>query len=714
MIHYKRKLVTAALPYANGPLHVGHLCGAYLPADVYVRFQRLMGKDVVYICGSDENGAAITMRALKEKKSPQEIIDHYHRLFVKSFEGMGISFDYYHRTSSPLHHETSQNFFRKLYANHSFTEIESEQFYDAEAKQFLADRYIIGTCPKCANENAYGDQCEKCGSSLSPSELINPRSVLSGASPELKTTKHWYLPLENHENWLREWLEQGTIEGQEHHDPEQWKNHVLGQCKSWIDGGLQSRAMTRDLDWGVDVPQEIEGSAGKKLYVWLDAPIGYISSTIQWAKEHNKNWKDYWQDPDSEVIHFIGKDNIVFHCIIFPVLLKAHGQFNLPVNVPANQFMNLEGDKISTSRNWAVWVHEFLEELPGLEDSLRYYLVKNMPEQKDSEFTWKGFQDAHNNGLVNNLSNFIHRVLSLSHKYYGGIVPDFDPDLSIEGVAGDELGGYHDAELIYLFDQLQEMCEHLRQFDFRMGLKVLMDISSAGNLLLQNNEPWKLQKTDPETVQVVMNLCLHYVTALSAAMHPFLPFSAKRLRSMLNLPEIKGNNELNEVLDKIAEGEFLLESGHQLNEAIYLFSRIEDSVIDVQMAKLHQSNKEAANDSNSSNHHPLKSTIQYDDFAKIDLRTAKIITAEKVAKADKLLKLTLDLGFEQRTVVSGIAQHFSPDEIIGRSVLVLANLAPRNLKGIESNGMILMSENPEGKLTFVSPPADAESGNIVK
>jgi len=716
VIQYKRHLVTAALPYANGPLHVGHLCGAYLPADVYVRFQKLLGKDIVFICGSDEHGAAITMRALKENKSPQEIIDTYHHQFVQTFQRIGIAFDHYHRTSAALHHQTSQEFFLNLYHQGEFSEQESEQYYDPAAQQFLADRYIQGTCPKCSNPNAYGDQCEKCGTSLSPMDLLEPRSVLTGEKPEKRKTKHWYLPLEKHEAWLKDFIELGTLDGHFHHDPDLWKNHVIGQCKSWLEGGLQSRAMTRDLDWGVDVPAQIEGSAGKKLYVWMDAPIGYISSTKQWAIDNQKNWEDYWKDPECELIHFIGKDNIVFHCIIFPAILKAHGGYNLPANVPANQFMNLEGDKISTSRNWAVWVHEYLDELPGLEDSLRYYLVKNMPEQKDSEFTWKGFQDAHNNELVNNLSNFVHRVLSLSNKYYNGKVPDFDPDLSIEGVAGDELGGFHDAEMIYLFDKIQDLNDCIRNYDFRAALKGLMEISSDGNLLLQNNEPWKLQKSDPDTVQVVMNLCLQYVAALSVIMEPFLPFASARLRHMLNLAPLKGQNELNQLLDQLAEGGFLLESEHSLGSFEYLFARIEDETIALQVNKL-KATKSIAAQSNSENpisYLPLKENIQYDDFAKMDLRTALVLKAEKVAKADKLLKLELDLGFEKRTVVSGIALHYKPEEIVGKQVLLLANLAPRNLKGIESNGMILMAENHEGKLTFVSADDATHPGASVK
>ncbi len=713
MIEYQRQLVTAALPYANGPLHVGHLCGAYLPADIYVRFQRSMGKDVVFICGSDEHGAAITMRALKEGKTPRQIIDYYHALFQETFSRIGISFDYYHRTSSPLHHETSQAFFLELFQKGQFIEQESEQYYDEESKQFLADRYISGTCPKCGHPGAYGDQCESCGSSLSPTELLSPKSVLTQSVPILKKTKHWYFPLNQHEAWLKEWLNTGLLDGQPHHDPDQWKSHVLGQCNAWIDGGLQARAMTRDLDWGVDVPAQIAGHEGKKLYVWLDAPIGYISASKQWAVEHGKNWKDYWQDETCELIHFIGKDNIVFHCIIFPALLKAHGGYNLPTNVPANQFMNLEGNKISTSRNWAVWVHEFLEELPGMEDSLRYYLCKNMPEQKDSEFTWKGLQEAHNNELVNNLSNFVNRVLVLCHKYYKGIVPAFDPDQPITGVVANELGGFHDAEMLYLFDEIQSLSQSIRDFNFREALKKLMDISSAGNTLLQNNEPWKWYKQDPEMVKAVLNLCLQYVTALSVCMHPFMPFTSKRLRHMLALPEINGQGECVQMLDTLADGLALLLEGHKINSPSYLFSRMEDAVIEKQINKL----KSIAMDKpepNAKEYSPLKDPISMEDFSKLDLRTARIVAADKVENADKLLKLTLDLGFEQRTVVSGIAEHFTPDQVIGQSVLLVANLAPRKLRGIVSQGMILMAENNEGKLRFVNVADDCPSGAIVK
>lgn len=712
MSDFKRHLVTAALPYANGPLHIGHLTGAYLPADVYVRFMRLMDKDIVFICGSDEHGAAITMRAMKEGKSPAEIIDTYHELFKKTFEGIGIAFDHYGRTSDPLHHLCSQDFFRTLYEKGIFEERESEQYFDEKTGQFLADRYIRGTCPKCGYDSAYGDQCEKCGSSLNPTDLIDPRSVLSGEKPVFKKTTHWYLPLNKDEAWLKEYLENGTLDGAYHHDPSEWKNHVIGQCKSWIDNGLQPRAMTRDLDWGVDVPAEIPGSSGKKLYVWMDAPIGYISATRQWAESKGQDWKNYWMDPETELVHFIGKDNIVFHCIIFPALLKAHGQFILPSNVPANQFLNLEDQKISTSRNWAIWVHEYLEDLPGQQDALRYYLVKNMPEQKDSEFTWKGFQDAYNNELVNNLSNFVHRVLVLTHKYYDGHVTDFDPDAYFTGVAPDDMGGFHETEYLWLFDKLDELNAFWRAYDFRAALKCLMEICTAGNQLLQLNEPWKNQKEDPEMVEAVMNLALHYVVVISVAMQPFLPFASDKLRRILNLEPLE-KGDLLKLLDQMAEGELLLKAGHKIQPAEYLFSKIEDGTIQKQIDKLHQT-LETQNNPTANEYLAQKAEISYDDFTKMDIRTAKILEAEAVPKADKLLRLKLDLGYEQRIVVSGIAEHYKPDEIIGYDVLVLANLAPRTIRGIESRGMILMAENGDGKLSFVSPAKGWPAGFTVK
>lgn len=716
MNHFKRYLVTAALPYANGPLHIGHLAGAYLSSDIYVRFQRLMNKDIVFICGSDEHGAAITIKALKEGMHPQQIVDKYHALFKDTFARMGVSFDMYHRTSDPLHHKTSQDFFSTLYKSGEFEEKESEQYYDEEAQQFLADRYIMGTCPKCGHPDAYGDQCESCGTSLSPTELINPISKLSGKTPVLRKTVHWYLPLDKYETWLKEWIETGNLEGEHLHDPEEWKNHVLGQCKSWLEGGLQPRAMTRDLDWGVDVPHSIPGHEGKKLYVWMDAPIGYISATKQWAADNKKNWKRYWQDKDTALIHFIGKDNIVFHCLIFPAILKAHGSYILPVNVPANQFMNLEGNKISTSRNWAVWVHEYLDELPGKQDELRYVMIKNMPELKDSEFTWKGYQEAVNSELVNNLANFINRVLVLTHKYYNGKVPDFDESAEIIGPDGPMESTYHDSELVRLFDDIDTMNQYLRTFDFRSGLKTLMEISTKGNQILQFNEPWKMIKEDPETVKTVMNLCLQYVAAMAVISRPFMPFMSDKLRAMLNQKPIQEKGELVKMLDDLAEGKPLLKKNHLVAEPEHLFTRIDDQVIEQQIQKLKATIQQNANAVPVSNNEttPIKDLITFEDFAKIDIRTATIVHADRIEKADKLLKLTLDLGFEQRTVVSGIAEQYTPESVIGKKVSLIANLAPRKMRGVESQGMILMAENEEGRLSFVSPDTDWQNGQIVK
>ena len=709
----KRYLVTSALPYANGPLHIGHVTGAYISADIYVRFLRMLKKDVVYVCGSDEHGAAITMRAKKENVAPQAIVDKYHGMIRDAFEKLNVSFDIYHRTTADLHHQTSQEFFRVLNAKGEFVEKETEQYFDAAADQFLADRYIKGTCPKCGNENAYGDQCENCGSSLSPTELGDPVSTLTGNKPVLKKTTHWYLPLDRHEDWLREWIEKGELDGRKLHDPDDWKNHVLGQCKSWLDGGLQPRAITRDLDWGVDVPQEVEGSKGKKLYVWMDAPIGYISATKQWAEDNNKDWKPYWQDEETSLIHFIGKDNIVFHCLIFPAILKAHGEYILPVNVPANQFMNLEGDKISTSRNWAVWVHEYLEKMPGLEDSLRYYLTKNMPEQRDSEFTWKSFQEAHNNELVNNLGNFIHRVLVLTNKYYEGEVPAFDADCTLVSASGDEeMPSWHESEMLDLHDHFDGVLHDVLAFEFRSALTKLMGISSLGNQLLQFNEPWKLQKEDPESVKVVMNLALQYVTGLSVVMHPFMPFTATKLRDMLNLPAISSTDEYCTMMLELAEGEPLIRPGHKIMRAEHLFQRIEDEVIDARIAELRATavpSESAVSETPS----PVKSEIAYDDFAKLDMRTATVLHAEPVEKADKLLKINLDLGFEKRTVVSGIAKHYAPEEIIGKKVVLLANLAPRKIRGVESQGMILMAEDDEGHLSFIAPDNGWDNGTPI-
>ncbi|MCB0666408.1 MAG: methionine--tRNA ligase [Saprospiraceae bacterium] len=706
-----RYLVTSALPYANGPLHIGHLAGAYLPADAFVRFLRLSGKDVAYIGGSDEHGAAIKIKALKEGTTPQKIVDKYHSLIKETFKEIGISFDIYHRTTEPIHHETSQDFFLTLYKNGAFTELESEQYYDEDAGQFLADRFIVGTCPRCNHPEAYGDQCENCGSTLSPTELIDPKSTISGSTPVLRKTKHWYLPLEQHESWLRTYITEGKLDGKEHHYPEEWKKHVVGQCKSWLDAGLQPRSITRDLDWGVDVPQEIEGSKGKKLYVWMDAPIGYVSATKEWAKQHNKDWELYWKDEESALIHFIGKDNIVFHCLIFPVILKSYGGFNLPVNVPANQFVNLEGQKVSTSKGWAVWIHEYLKDFPSKKDELRYYGFKIMPELKDSDFTWKGFQEAVNNELVNNLGNFIHRVLVLTNKYYNGVVPVFDESISINAPQESGLPTWHDSELLDLFDRLHEFRSHIKAFDFRSALKIVMEISTAGNQLLQYNEPWKQEKTDPDLVKVVMNLGLQYVTALSVAIRPFMPFTSDRLRDLLALPPVQEKGEFVDLMDALSEGKHLISGGHKIKKAQHLFTKVSDEEIQQQIDKLMQSSPEPEEVKEKA---PVKEAASFDDFSKLDLRTGTITAAEKVEKADKLLKLTVDLGFEQRTVVSGIAGSFDPKSIIGQNIVLVANLQPRKIRGILSQGMILMAENKEGKLGFVGAPEGWTKGDIVR
>ncbi|MCL4113845.1 UNVERIFIED_CONTAM: hypothetical protein GTU68_043595 [Idotea baltica] len=686
-----RYLVTSALPYANGPLHIGHLAGAYLPADAFVRFLRLSGKDVVYIGGSDEHGAAIKIKAIKEGTTPQKIVDKYHEMIKSSFEQIGISFDIYHRTTAEIHHETSQDFFRTLHEKGAFTEEETEQFYDEEASQFLADRFIIGTCPKCQYEEAYGDQCENCGSTLSPTELIDPRSTISGSKPIIRKTKHWYIPLEKHETWLRNYITNGIVDGKEQHYPEEWKKHVVGQ----------SRAITRDLDWGVDVPSEIDGSEGKKLYVWMDAPIGYISATKEWAKRNKKDWESYWKDDETALVHFIGKDNIVFHCLIFPVILKSYGGFVLPENVPANQFVNLEGKKVSTSKGWAVWVHEYLDRFPDKQDELRYYGFKIMPELKDSDFTWKGYQEAVNNELVNNLGNFIHRVLVLTNKYYNGVVPVFDESISLN--APQESG---------LPTWLHEYRSHLKAYDFRSALKILMEISTSGNQILQFNEPWKHEKSDPDLVKVVMNLGLQYVSALCIACRPFLPHTSDKLRSMLALTPIQENGEFVDLMDALSEGKHLIAAGHKINKAQHLFSRISDEEIQEQIDKLEGSVAPEAEAPKA-----LNGSVPYanfDDFSKLDLRTGKILAAERVEKTDKLLKLTVDLGFEQRTVVSGIAGSYDPASVIGQDVVLVANLEPRKIRGVMSQGMILLAENQEGKLGFVSPPVGWTKGDVVR
>jgi len=696
----KRYTVTAALPYANGPLHIGHLAGAYISSDIYVRYLRLMGKDVVYVCGSDEHGAAITIKAKKEGTTPREIVDKYNAIIRDSFKRFGISFDIYHRTSEPIHYETSQEFFRILDAQNAFEVKESEQYYDTEAHQFLADRYIMGTCPKCSNENAYGDQCEKCGSSLNPTDLIAPRSTISGSTPVLRPTKHWYLKLDEYQKVIQNWLKTKK---------DTWKAHVYGQCMSWIDAGLQPRAMTRDLDWGIPVPPEIEGAEGKVLYVWLDAPIGYISATRQLFKEINDGhyefahpqsahllskpadaWKEYWQSEETKLVHFIGKDNIVFHCITFPAILKATQQYILPDNVPANEFMNLQGDKISTSRNWAVWLHEYLQEFPGKEDELRYTLTANMPENKDSEFTWQDFQARVNNELVANLGNFINRVVVLMHKYYKGIVPTIE---EIERTAADrEVLAAAQATA----DRMASCFEHFR---FRDALMALNELSSAGNKYLADHEPWKLIKTDEQATERVLYVAAQICGGLTVLAQPLLPFTATRLQRIFKIPA-----------GLWVTGDTLVPYGTVLGEPELLFEKIDDAVVAAQIAKLeaskaaNQAVASAAEPVSDSAFVPVKETIQFDDFAKMDIRTGMIVAAERVPKADKLLQLTVDLGFEQRTIVSGIAEHFSPEEVIGQPVSVLVNLAPRKLRGITSNGMILMAEDEAGKLSFVQSP----------
>ncbi len=677
-------LVTAALPYANGPLHIGHIAGCYLPSDIFVRYLRLMNRDVKFICGSDEHGVPITLRAKKEGITPQEVVDKYNAMMRDSFKEFGISFDIYHRTSDKVHHETASVFFKNLYNKGVFTEEVSEQYFDEAAQMFLADRYITGTCPKCSNANAYGDQCEKCGSSLSPRELINPHSQLSGQPPVLKQTKHWYLPLDKmQEEWLNKWILSKE---------DSWKKSVFGQCKSWLDQGLLPRAVTRDLDWGVLVP--VANSQGKVLYVWFDAPIGYISATKALLPN---DWESYWKNPDCKLIHFIGKDNIVFHCIIFPAMLKAHGEYILPDNVPANEFLNLEGDKISTSRNWAVWLHEYLVDFKDKQDVLRYVLCATAPETKDNDFTWKDFQDRNNNELVAILGNFVNRTLVLTGKYFDNTVP--------------ARGELHEADKICLEAIAtipQQVNESIEKYRFREALAFLMDLARAGNKYLAETEPWKLAKTDMNRVQTILNISLEITAALASLCEPFLPFTAEKIRTMMNI----GARDWSEAFTGN-----LLSDGHRLGQAALLFDKIEDDAINAQIEKLNATKAaKAAEESElaeASALKPLKEVTTYDDFVKMDLRVGTILTAEKVAKADKLLKLTIDTGIDQRTVVSGIALHFSPEEIIGKQVTLLANLAPRKIKGIESNGMILMAEDVDGKLVFVQPSQATTSGSTI-
>ncbi len=671
-----RKMITAALPYANGPVHIGHLAGVYIPADVYARFQRRLGKDVAFICGSDEHGIPITIRAKKEGVTPQDIVDKYHEIIKKSFADLGISFDEYSRTTSKNHYETSQDFFKVLYEKGKFTEEMSEQYFDEQAGEFLADRYIVGTCPNCGNENAYGDQCERCGSTLSPSELINPKSMLSGNVPILKETKNWYLPLNEYENFLNEWI----IEGHKY----DWKPNVYGQVKSWLNDGLKPRAMTRDLNWGVPVP--LPGAEGKVLYVWFDAPIGYISFTKEWAEKNGKDWKDYWQSEESDLVHFIGKDNIVFHCIIFPSMMKAHGDYIMPANVPAFEFLNLENDKISTSRNWAVWAHEYVEDFPGQQDVLRYALLSSAPETKDNNFTWKDFQTKNNSELVGIFGNFINRVAVLIHKYYDGIVPQGDvnaPELQEINKSAKEIAGF------------------LENYEFRNSLTALMNLARFGNQYLQTEEPWKTIKDNPEKAAHSLFVGAQIAVALAQLCEPFMPFSSDKLLNMFNVEKQSWKD--------VETKSVLIETGHTINEASLLFSKIEDDVIEAQIQKLEQTKQN--NKKTNPNANPMKEEITFDDFTKIDLRTATILEAEKVEKADKLLKLTVDTGVDVRTVVSGIAESFTPEEVIGKQVMILLNLAPRKIRGIESQGMLLLTTKPDGKLSFVTPDdSNVENG----
>ncbi|MDW3211558.1 MAG: methionine--tRNA ligase [Reichenbachiella sp.] len=681
---FKRYTVTSALPYANGPLHIGHIAGAYLPADTYVRYLRAKGKEVAYVCGSDEHGAAITLRAKKENTTPQTIIDKYHQINKDTFERFGISFDMYHRTSEQIHHKTSQEFFLNLYEKGEFTEKESEQFYDEEFKQFLADRYVTGTCPKCSHPAAYGDQCEKCGTSLNATDLINPISTLSGKTPVLKTTKHWYLPLDKYQPWLEQWL----IEGKKG----EWKSNVYGQCSSWLKEGLQPRAMTRDLDWGVDVP--LPKAEGKKLYVWLDAPIGYISATKDWAKENNKNWEDYWKkqdkdEDDSCLIHFIGKDNIVFHCIIFPAILHAHGGYILPENVPANEFLNLEGEKISTSRNWAVWLHEYLDEFPGKEDELRYVLTSIAPETKDSEFTWKDYQARVNNELVAIFGNFVNRAVVLTHKYFDGHLP------------AAALQGEDEAVIKELAAFPAKISESIEKYRFREALAHLMDLARLGNKYLADTEPWKLIKTDEKRTATILNVALQIAANLSILCEPFLPRTSEKLATMLNMD--------GEKWDEAGSASILL-AGQNIEKPTLLFEKIEDKLVEEQVEKLKaaEANKPAVVEDVEVA--PQKAEVTFDDFMKMDIRTGTILEAETVPKSNKLLKFKVDTGVDKRTILSGIAKHYSPEEMIGKQVTVLLNLAPRAIMGIESQGMILMAEDHDGKLRLIQPNEVTQNG----
>ncbi|MBK8949877.1 MAG: methionine--tRNA ligase [Flavobacteriales bacterium] len=689
MKEIQRHTITAALPYANGPLHIGHIAGAYLPADIFVRSLRQRGKEVLFICGSDEHGAAITIRAMKEGTTPRAIVDNYHALMGQAFQDFGIHFDIYDRTSSELHRETSQGFFLKLLENGAFSVQEEQQYFDEEAKQFLADRYIMGTCPTCGNPDAYGDQCEKCGSALSPKDLIDPRSTLSGAKPVLKPTQHWYLKMDEAQQWVDTWINTGVLDGSPHHDPREWKASVLGQCNSWLKDGLRPRAMTRDLDWGVPVP--LPGAEGKVLYVWLDAPIGYISATKRWAREHNIDWEKWWKADDTRLIHFIGKDNIVFHAIIFPILLKLHGGYILPQNVPANEFLNLEGRKISTSRNWAVWLHEYLERWPGRQDELRYCLATIIPEQKDSEFTWKDFQDKNNNELVAIIGNFVQRVFVLCHKYYDGQAPAAGEKLDMDVALWSAVHG-----------SAEEVAKHIDHFRLRDALGSAMNVARAGNKYLSDNEPWKLERTDPERTRTILANSLNVAAVLSIVLEPFLPHTAAKLRRMLGIAALPWSE---------AFRSDLIGAGQELGKPEHLFKPITDTEIQPEIERLHATERATgvppvvkASATGGTPVADAKPNITFDDFAKLDLRVGTIVAAERVPKADKLLKLAIDIGEAQpRTVVSGIAMHYAPEQLPGQQVVLVANLEPRKMRGVESQGMVLMAEDAAGKLVFVQP-----------
>ncbi|WP_029034503.1 methionine--tRNA ligase [Salinimicrobium terrae] len=695
----KRYTITAALPYTNGPIHIGHLAGVYVPADIYARFMRMQGREVAFVCGSDEHGVPITIKAKKEGVSPQDVVDKYHKIIKESFEDFGISFDNYSRTSAEVHHKTASEFFKKLYDAGKFTEETTQQLYDEKAEQFLADRFVVGTCPKCGYEESYGDQCEKCGTSHNATDLINPKSAITGSKPVLKETRHWFLPLDQYESWLNEWI----LEGHK----KDWKSNVYGQVKSWIDDGLRPRAVTRDLDWGIPVP--VEGGEGKVLYVWFDAPIGYISSTKEWAEKTGKDWEPFWKNEDTKLVHFIGKDNIVFHCVIFPAMLKAEGSYVLPENVPANEFLNLEGNKLSTSKNWAVWLHEYLEEFPGQQDVLRYALTANAPETKDNDFTWKDFQARNNNELVAIFGNFINRVVVLTNKYYDGIVPEPGEFSEVDEQTLAELKAYPAV-----------IASSIERYRFREAQGELMNVARLGNKYLADEEPWKLIKTDEERVKTIMYVALQIASALASLSEPFLPYTAEKLKRMLDYGKasseatavaFEGDSGENE-WEQINKESSLVPEGHQIGKGELLFSKVEDEQIQKQLDKLEAT--KAANIADNKKAEPQKEIATFEDFSKMDLRVGTIVEAGKMPKANKLLVLKVDTGLDVRTIVSGIAESFKPEDIIGKKVTVLVNLAPRKLRGVESEGMILMTENADGKLVFLNPDEDGvKNGTVI-